>query len=190
MPHCHFNLGLSMCPGDRQTPGRQLQWAEHSEVVGSVYYAKSLFLTSFHIIITSVAFPSLTFSIDQRTQLKSNTLFLWAWFPLIKGFLSLQFSHSFFLQCFLQYFILSSLKFQWPNLELSVFLGRIRSTFTDVIRKSLCMENTLVTFSLLHRCMVEILFPLGRKSKSSQVLQCSIFTKGNTEKSVKRLHQT
>lgn len=107
MPHCHFSLGLSMCPGDRQTPGRQFQWAEHSIVAGSVYYAKSLFLTSFHIIITSVAFPSLTFSIDQRTQLKSNTLFMWVWPLPIKGFFSLQFFPLFFASVFQYYCLLS-----------------------------------------------------------------------------------
>lgn len=112
MPHCHFSLGLSMCPGDRQTPGRQFQWAEHSLVAGGIYYAKSLFLTSFHIIITSVAFPSLTFSIDQRTQLKSNTLFMWAWPLSIKEF--------FFCCCIFPHFfsfsisLLPFLKFQWP----------------------------------------------------------------------------
>lgn len=132
MPHCHFSLGLSMCPGDRQTPGRQFQWAEHSLVAGGIYYAKSLFLTSFHIIITSVAFPSLTFSIDQRTQLKSNTLFMWAWPLPIKGFFLLQISPLFFPSVF-QYYHSLSFSGQFSTL---VFLCRIHSSFTDVNRKS------------------------------------------------------
>lgn len=161
MPHCHFSLGLSMCPGDRQTPGRQFQWAEHSLVAGGIYYAKSLFLTSFHIIITSVAFPSLTFSIDQRTQLKLNTLFMWAWPLPVKGFFFwLHISPFFFLSVF-QYYHSLSLSDQF-NTE--VFLLRMHSSFTDVNRKaSMGVEWSAVTFCLLHRCMADILFPLGRK---------------------------
>lgn len=123
-----------MCPGDRQTPGRQFQWAERSVVVGSVYYAKSLFLTSFHIIITSAAFSCLTFSIDQDTQLISNTLFMWAWPFQLKDIFPWGFFPHFFFAFSAS--VLFSLKFQWPNLALSVFLGRIQSSFTYGIRKS------------------------------------------------------
>lgn len=125
-----------MCPGDKQTPGRQFQWAERSVVAGSVYYAKSLFLTSFHIIITSAAFSCLTFSIDQGTQLIPNTLFMWAWpLPAKEFSFPWGFSHTFFFFAF-SASVLFYLKFQWPNLALSVFLGRIHSSFTYGIRKS------------------------------------------------------
>lgn len=147
MPHCHLSLGLSVCPGDRQRPGRQFQWAEHSAVVGSVYYAKSLFLTSFHIIITSVAFLSLTFSIDQRTQLKSNTLFMWVWPPPVIGlfffplsFPSLSPSPSCCPHSVFQYYCLLNMVAKFSALSFCLFLFcfalyRIDTPFTEVIRK-------------------------------------------------------